>query len=85
MSPRLQSRKAADINCVSPEPSNGFIHCMAPVNDPRINPHTPEYYRAQAEYCRQQAEQAQEEFGVRQRYLDLAAKWEGWARQIETN
>ena len=45
---------------------------------------TPEYYRAQAEYCRQQAERAGAEMGVRQTYLDLAEKWESLARHAET-
>ena len=46
---------------------------------------TPEYYRAQAEFCRRQAEQAADEAGIRQKYLDLAEKWEGLARAVETD
>ena len=42
------------------------------------------YYRAQAEYCRQQAEQTEDQQVIRQQYLDLAAKWEGLARTAET-
>jgi hypothetical protein len=60
---------------------------MGTVNDPR-NPNRssgPHYYRAQAEYCRQQAERAEDVQDIRQRYLDLAAKWEGLARQAETS
>jgi hypothetical protein len=59
---------------------------MDPVNRQRTETLqiTPEYYRAQAEYCRQQAEQAPDEFGIRRRYLDLAEKWESLAHQAET-
>ena len=59
---------------------------MASVNDPPNpnRPSSPQYYRAQADYCRQQAEQAEDALGIRQKYLDLAAKWEGLARAAET-
>ena len=56
---------------------------MGSAYDPRNPPTAPENYRAEAEYCRQQAEQAGEVLGIREKYLDLAEKWDGLARQAE--
>jgi hypothetical protein len=60
---------------------------MGSVNDRRNRKQVgaSQYYRAQAEYCRQQAEHAETELRIRQEYLELAAKWEGLARQAETS
>ena len=41
-----------------------------------------QYYRAQAEHCRQQAERAVES-GIRQKWLDFADQWDSMARQAE--
>jgi hypothetical protein len=61
-----------------------LFNCMD--SEQRTEPfYTPGYYRAQAEYCRQQAERAGDEMGVRQTYLDLAEKWESVARHAETS
>ena len=51
---------------------------MGSAYDPRNPPTAPENYRAEAEYCRQQAEQAGEVLGIREKYLDLAEKWTAW-------
>ena len=60
---------------------------MGSFNDPRDPNRSsgPHYFRAQAEYCRQQAEQAEDEPEIQQKYLDLATKWEGLARAAETS
>jgi len=59
---------------------------MGSISDPPNPnlPNSPQFYRAQAAYCRQQAEQAEEAVDIRQKYLDLAAKWEGLAQAAET-
>jgi hypothetical protein len=65
---------------------NALPHVASVEDPPNPNlPSSPQYYRAQAEYCRQQAEQAGDEGDIRQKYRELAAKWEGLARAAETS
>ena len=42
-----------------------------------------QYYRAQAEHCRQQAERAVEA-GIRQKWLDFADQWDCWRDKRRT-
>ena len=68
-----------------PEPDLALFASMASGNDHRNLRPGPEYYRAQAEYCRQRADKAEHEPGIRQKYLDLTERWEDLARAAETS
>jgi len=55
---------------------------MSSVSDDQPGDGSIQYYREQAEHCRQQAERAVE-VGIRQKYLDFADQWDWMARQME--
>ena len=55
---------------------------MSSVSDDQAGDGSIQYYRAEAEHCRQQAERAVE-VHIRQKYLDFADQWDWMARQAE--